>query len=169
PRLIPRFRQRVVEPDLGLGVPTWAVDGNFDLSYHLRRQRLPDPGGWRDLLAAAEQLAMTPFDRTRSPWEAVLFEGLEDGRAAYLLKLHHSTSDGMGGIQLLSMLHSRTRAHNPDKPQRAAPAPESASRVDAAVRQVARDVRAVPGALRGAAGALRVLARPDRAASDAVP
>ena len=34
---------------------------------------------------------MTPFDRARSPWEAVLVEGLEGGRAAYFLKLHHCT------------------------------------------------------------------------------
>jgi WS/DGAT/MGAT family acyltransferase len=167
-RLIPRFRQRVVEPPLGLGVPTWAVDGDFDLRYHLRRARLPEPGSWAQLMAAAEQVAMTPFDRARSPWEAVLFEGLEDGRAGYLLKLHHSTSDGMGGIQLLSMLHSRTREHNPDKPQRLAPTPESPNPADLLARQVARDLRGLPDALRSAAGTVSALARPDRAARDAL-
>ncbi|MCW3066167.1 MAG: hypothetical protein JWN32_3339 [Solirubrobacterales bacterium] len=165
-RLIPRFRQRVVEPPLGLGTPTWAVDGAFDLHYHVRRRHVPAPGGWAELLAAAEQIAMTPFDRARPPWEAVLFEGLEDGRAAYLLKLHHATSDGMGGIQLLSLLHSRTREHNPDKPQRPAPEPEAPSGADLLGRQLARDVRGVPGMLRDAAGLARRLARPDRAARD---
>ncbi|HVS28154.1 MAG TPA: wax ester/triacylglycerol synthase family O-acyltransferase [Solirubrobacteraceae bacterium] len=167
-RLVPRFRQRVVEPPLSMGVPTWAVDGDFDLHYHLRRAHLPAPGGWRELLAAAEQVAMTPFDRARSPWEAVLFDGLEDGRAAYLLKLHHSTSDGMGGIQLLSMLHSRRREHNPEKPQRPPPAAERPSAAELLARQVARDVRALPHRLRDAAGALRPLRSPGRAARDAV-
>ena len=167
-RLVPRFRERVADTPLGLGAPTWVVDGDFDLHYHLRRARLPSPGGWPELLAAAEQVAMTPFDKARSPWEAVLFEGLEGGRAAYLLKLHHATSDGMGGIQLLSMLHSRMREHNPDKPQRAAPAAESPSGADLLGRQFARDVRGVPRVLRDAAGAARLLARPDRAARDAL-
>lgn len=167
-RLIPRFRQRVVEPPLGLGVPTWAVDGDFDLHYHLRRARLPAPGGWRELLAAAEQVAMTPFDQARSPWEAVLFEGLGDGRAAYLLKLHHSTSDGMGGIQLLSMLHARGRVHNPDKPQRPVPEAESPSGVGLVAQQIVRDVSGLPRMLRNASAALTSLSRPDRAARDAI-
>jgi WS/DGAT/MGAT family acyltransferase len=38
----------------------------------------------------------------------VLVEGLEDGRAGYLLKVHHSLSDGLGLIQLLTLAHSRT-------------------------------------------------------------
>lgn len=166
-RLVPRFRQRVVEPPLGLGTPTWAVDGAFDLGYHVRRMKVPAPGAWSELLESAQQIGMTPFDRARSPWEAVLFEGLADGRAAYLLKLHHSTSDGMGGIQLLSMLHSRTRDHNPDKPQRPEPAAEEQGAIQLLLAQAVRDARAVPGVARGAASMLRRLARPTRAARDA--
>ena len=43
-RLIPRFRQRVVDPPLHLGMPAWIADPDFDLAYHLRRVQLPDPG-----------------------------------------------------------------------------------------------------------------------------
>jgi diacylglycerol O-acyltransferase len=167
-RLVPRFRQRVVEPPLGLGTPTWVVDGEFDLGYHLRRMKVPAPGAWSELLESAQQIGMTPFDKARSPWEAVLFEGLADGRAAYLLKLHHSTSDGMGGIQLLSMLHSRTREHNPNKPQRPEPAAEAPSAIGLLVGQAVRDARALPGLARGAAAILGRLARPQQATRDAV-
>ena len=62
-RLVPRFRQRVVEPALGLGHPAWVVDRDFDLHYHVRRVRLPGDGGWEAALRLAEQLAMVPFDR----------------------------------------------------------------------------------------------------------
>ena len=116
-RLIPRFRMKVTEPLMGVGRPSWTVDEDFDLSYHVRRIALPVPGTFADLLGAAQQIAMTPFDKHRSPWESVLFEGLPDGGAAFLLKLHHSTTDGIGATQLLGLLHSRTREHNPDKPQ----------------------------------------------------
>jgi WS/DGAT/MGAT family acyltransferase len=166
-RMVPRFRQRVVEPALELGPPAWAVDPDFDLSYHVRRVAVPAPGGWRALLDACQQIAMTPFDRSRSPWEAVLFEGLEGDRAAYLLKMHHSTTDGMGGIQLLSQLHSRTAQPSPGKPQPDAPAPEAISPGSVLANQLAREARESPRNLGRAARALRGLGRPDRALADA--
>jgi diacylglycerol O-acyltransferase / wax synthase len=106
---VPRFRQRVVVPALGVGAPTWVEDPDFDLDYHLRHVSLPAPGTDRQLFDLAQTLAMTPFDKARSPWEATLVEGLEGGRAAYVLKLHHATSDGLGIIQLLSRVLNRSR------------------------------------------------------------
>jgi len=38
-----------------------------------------------------------------------LIEGLEGGRAAYVLKLHHAVSDGLGIMQLLSRVFTRDR------------------------------------------------------------
>jgi diacylglycerol O-acyltransferase / wax synthase len=114
-RLIPRFRQRVQEPAFGFGSPIWVDDVDFDLDYHLQRVALPAPGTRRELLDLAQAEAMTPFDRARPPWRAVLFEGLEGDRAAYLLKIHHSMTDGQGGIQLIGLLHSRKREPSPHK------------------------------------------------------
>jgi diacylglycerol O-acyltransferase / wax synthase len=160
-RMVPRFRQKVVEPALGIGNPHWVNDPDFDLHYHVRRMRLPEGGGWRALFAAAEQVAMTPFDRARSPWESYLFEGLPDGRAAHMLKMHHSTTDGMGGVQLFSQLHSRTRESNPLKPQPPPPLPERQTSIGLLVEQLARDVQAVPGLVQQVAGAaLAALLRP---------
>src|SRR5438309_828234 len=62
-----------------------------------------------ELRREAHQLFDRPLDRSRPPWDAILFEGLDGGRAAYALKLHHSLTDGQGGIQLLELAHSRTR------------------------------------------------------------
>jgi WS/DGAT/MGAT family acyltransferase len=152
-RMAPRFRQKVVEPALGIGNPCWVTDPDFDLHYHVRRLRLPENGGWRALFAAAEQIAMTPFDRARSPWEAYLFEGLPDGRAAHMLKMHHATTDGMGSVQLFSQLHSRTRESNPSKPQPPPPLPERQTPADLLLEQLARDVQAMPGLAQQAAGA----------------
>ena len=118
---VPRFRQRVVVPSFGIANPTWVDDPDFDLDYHVRRQRLPAPGSERQLLDAAAILAMTPFDKARAPWEATLIEGLEGGRAAYVLKLHHSVSDGLGIMQLLTRVFTRDRAEvvRPKPPPRA--------------------------------------------------
>lgn len=166
-RMVPRFRQKVAEPALGVGNPCWINDPDFDLRYHVRRMALPKGGGWPELLQTAEQVAMTPFDRARSPWEVVLFEGLPNGRAAYLLKLHHSTTDGLGGIQLVSQLHSRTREATPDKPQPAPPRPERASPFGLLREQVGRDVRALPGLLKKASQHANALRSPVASARQA--
>ncbi len=167
-RLVPRFRQRVVEPALGVGTPTWVVDRHFDLDYHVRRVRLPEGGGWSDMLKVAEQLAMTPFDRARSPWEATLIEGLPDGASAYLLKLHHATTDGLGAVQLLGMLHSTTREPNRGKPQPPPPDHEYTTSTGLLGNQVTREVARVPvAALRQTAAVARALQRPDRAVAQA--
>lgn len=118
---IPRSRQRVVEPLVPVGLPAWSVDEHFTLDHHLWRTGLPyggsDGGGdGADLMSFAADFAMRPFDRTRPLWEAVLVDGLPGGRAAYVLKMHHSLTDGIGGIQLLSSVQSNTREHTPDKP-----------------------------------------------------
>jgi len=115
-QLVARTRERVVEPALPVGPPAWVRDQHFQLDYHLQRVRLPGKGSRRDLLDHAAAFALAPLDRHRPLWEAQLVEGLDNGRAAYLLKMHHSLTDGMGGIELLSSLQSRTRAHTPDKP-----------------------------------------------------
>ncbi len=166
-RLVPRFRQRVVEPALGLGMPQWVVDRDFDLHYHVRRIHLSGKRDWWETLRVAEQIAMTPFDRSRSPWEAILIEGLPDGQSAFLLKLHHATTDGLGAVQLLAMLHSTTREPNLGKPQPPPMAPERTSPTDVLVRQVAKDAGGVPASLLGAVGKLGALRRPDRAAKEA--
>lgn len=160
-RMAPRFRQKVVEPALGLGPARWAEDPYFDLHFHLRRQRLPQGGGWQELMDAVAQFYMTPLDRTRAPWEIMLFEGLPEGRALYALKMHHSVTDGMGVMQLLARLHSRTREPNPDKPR---PEFEAGDRLDplsALLHSVRGDVGSAPGLVRDVGvGALKALADP---------
>ncbi|MEQ3553287.1 wax ester/triacylglycerol synthase domain-containing protein [Pseudonocardia nematodicida] len=169
-RMVPRFRERVREPLGGLGTPYWIGDRAFDLHYHLRRVRVPGdgPGTWTQLAPIAEQLAMTPFDRERPPWEATLVEGLPGGRAALLLKLHHVLTDGMGVVQLLSQLHSRRREHDADKPQPAAPsteAPDPLAEIEGLVR---REAGLLPTAARAAREVLAACTHPRSAARDTV-
>ncbi len=144
-RLVPRMRQRVLEPLAPVGPPAWVLDGGFDLDYHLRRVHLPAPGDTARLLAFAQGAAMAPFDRTRPLWEGTLVEGLDGGRAAYVLKLHHSLTDGMGGVQLLSLLQSRRREHTPKKPVPEPPTPEHIpDPTTLAVDELTEQLRAAP-------------------------
>ncbi len=115
-RLIPRMRQRVVSPMLHLAPPFWSADPDFDLGYHVRHVRVPEGAGFEAVLDIARTAAMQSFDRARPLWEYTLVEGLEDGRAAIVIKVHHSMTDGVGGMKLLLMLFDFAR----DAPEPAA-------------------------------------------------
>ena len=114
--LVRRLRQRVLDPALPTTAPVWVDDAHFSLDYHLRRRPVGGSGSIDDALDVARQLALRPFDRSRPLWEAMLVTGLDGGRAAYILKIHHALTDSAGTVQLLSLLQSPTRRHTPDKP-----------------------------------------------------
>ncbi len=106
---IPRLHQRVV-PALGrLAPPEWQDDPDFDIDYHLRHVSLPQPGTMRQLLDLATQTVHDPFDRTRPLWEFVVVDGLEGGRAAMVQKMHHTITDGEGGIRMSEQFVDITR------------------------------------------------------------
>jgi WS/DGAT/MGAT family acyltransferase len=97
---IPRLRERVA-PVLGrLTPPVWMPDPEFDLDFHMRRIALAPPGNDRQLLDMCTTLLQEPFDRTRPLWIFFAIEGLTDGRGALFTKLHHTVTDGEGGIRL---------------------------------------------------------------------
>ena len=97
---IPRLRQRVVPAFGRLAPPTWEEDEAFDLDYHLRWTGLPKPGDQRALLELCTRIHQQPFERGRPLWEFVVVEGLSGGRAAMVQKLHHTITDGVGGLRL---------------------------------------------------------------------
>lgn len=168
-RMAPRLRQRVVDSPLRIGAPSWSIDADFDLHYHLRRVRVPGDGSWRELFTLAEQIAMTPLDPARPPWEAILIDGLPDGRAAYLLKLHHAATDGLGVIDALRSLHSPTRESTANKPQPSAPDPDDISAPAVIGRQLAADLSRLPHLAHAAAGSgLRAATRPRVALHEAL-
>ena len=121
-RVVPRLRQRVVSATLSVAPPRWEFDPNFDLAFHLRWLRAGGDGSLRDVLDIAEPIAMQGFDRARPLWELVVVEGLEDGGAAIIMKLHHAITDGVGGIKLAMELFDlepdgTDRGPMPDEPQ----------------------------------------------------
>ena len=99
-RLAPTFRMKLVPTPWRLAPPRWVVDPDFDLSWHVRRARVAEPGGLPAVLTFARNTGMTAFDHDRPLWEFTLLEGLPEGRAALVMKVHHALTDGIGGIQI---------------------------------------------------------------------
>ncbi|WP_214406289.1 HAD-IB family hydrolase, partial [Pseudonocardia lacus] len=144
-RMVPRMRQRVVEPPLGLGAPGWVTVADLDLDHHLGRIRLAEATP-RALLDAVAEFAAAPLDRDRPLWRAMLVEGLAGGGAAYVVVTHHGVTDGMGAVRLLGLLHSRTPDHAPDRPEPPVPTPGPVpSPVQVLAEQAGRRARELPG------------------------
>jgi diacylglycerol O-acyltransferase / wax synthase len=93
---VPRLRQRVVDTE-------FVDDPDFDLDFHVRHIALPLPGTDRQLLDLAAHLVQDAFDPARPLWQYTVVEGLADGRAALLAKMHHTITDGVGGVRLSAM------------------------------------------------------------------
>jgi WS/DGAT/MGAT family acyltransferase len=103
-RLSPGFRHRVVMPPMRLSTPRWVVDPDFDLSWHVRRFEAAPPRTLATVLDFARKTGMAGLDRDRPLWEMTFIEGLEGDRTALVLKLHHSLTDGIGGMDLARFL-----------------------------------------------------------------
>lgn len=106
---VPRLRQRVVEAPLDVTLPHWETDPTFDFDYHVRRHALGGPRDVDELFRAIAPAYETPFDRSRPLWEARVYEGMADGRAAVFFKLHHAVADGVGGNAIFAAMTDWSR------------------------------------------------------------
>jgi diacylglycerol O-acyltransferase / wax synthase len=102
--LVPRFRQLLYSPRLGLGWPLWVDAPSFDIADHVRVQPLPETAGESDLLEACARLGQRPLDRARPLWELWLLPGLPEKRVGAYLKLHHAIADGTAAMAAFAAL-----------------------------------------------------------------
>ena len=171
-RLVPMLRHRVVEPPGRLATPRWTVDDRFDLTWHLRRMDSPAPHTADTVVALARNAAMTAFDRSYPLWEFTLVEHVDGDRAALVMKLHHSLTDGIGAMQLALLLFDTDPAPATEAPEADAPAGEQLGTGDLLLASLVRDCERALGLLRAGAtslpGALRAVRHPVAAARDIV-
>jgi diacylglycerol O-acyltransferase len=149
--LVPQLRRRVVQVPFGLQRPAWVDDPEFDLDDHVRRVRLPEPGGMVELEELVADEAARPLDLSRPLWELVVVEGLAGERLALVAKLHHAVLDGISGASLLTAfldLDPRGRpVPFPGVPWDPDPLPGARSVLAHASSAIARSPEAVVGAL----------------------
>lgn len=145
-RVIPRLRQRVRGHPYSIAPPRWETDPNFDLDYHVRFVGLGGDATEQDVLRLAQPLAMQGFDRARPLWEFHIVEGLADGRAALVQKVHHAITDGVGGVKLQLELLDLERDPAEERPMPDEPEPHVAGEVERAVDAVVWEARRQAGA-----------------------
>jgi diacylglycerol O-acyltransferase / wax synthase len=112
-RLAP-FRRRLVEVPMGLDMPYWIEDPDFDIDFHVRHHAVPPPGTPEQLAEVVSRIVSRPLDRSRPLWELYVIEGVDDGRLiAQLTKIHHAAIDGAAGAQMLSAILDTDRDFRP--------------------------------------------------------
>lgn len=105
-RTAPPFNRRLVRRR---GLHYWEEDEEFDLAHHFAHTALPKPGRIRELLAMISRVHCAHIDRAYPLWRVYFIEGLEDGRFAVYMKVHHSVTDGVAGMRMLMDAMSNDR------------------------------------------------------------
>ncbi len=111
-REIPRLRRKLRSDLFPPVSASWAEDPAFRADAHVRLHHTVGAGGPAELNSWVARILSQRLDRTRPLWEIHVLDGLADGRAAMLLKVHHAFLDGLG---VGALAHALADGGSPDK------------------------------------------------------
>jgi diacylglycerol O-acyltransferase / wax synthase len=138
--LVPRYRQKLAFPPWQIALPLWIDDPRFNLEYHVRHAALPAPGSMDQLRAAVGRIFSQGLDRSKPLWELWLVQGLQDDRFAIINKAHRALVDGIGGVDITTVLFDTARdpapVPPPSRPWLPHPEPSPAELVAAGIRDL---------------------------------
>src|SRR4051794_14546707 len=158
--LVPRYRQRLAFPPLGVNRPVWVDDAHYNSRYHVRHSALPPPAGEDELRRLAGRVFAQQLDRSRPLWEIWLVDALADGRFAMVCKTHHALVDGISGVDIMTVLFDlEAEPPEPEAPPAWTALPEP-SRAALFAEALVERVQGPVGVVRSA------VAHPDRAGAD---
>lgn len=103
--LVPYLRWKYAKTPLGINLPLWMEDEDFNLDFHIRRVALPAPGDHKALCEFMSSAYAYQLDRSRPLWKCWVVEGLEGGKVATVTMLHHAYVDGVGASYGLEQLY----------------------------------------------------------------
>jgi WS/DGAT/MGAT family acyltransferase len=155
------MRRKLAHVPLDLANPVWVDDDAVDLTYHVRRVKLPRPGTMAQFENTLARLHAKPMDRNRPLWEFYVIEGLPDHKVGFYSKVHHAALDGAAGVILLSTMLDTTPVPRKFAPRKRMEAEHAGTRevVGAALghetSQLAKLVRHLPDAVKFLADAVR--------------
>ncbi len=165
---LPRLRQRLLYPPLGLGTPFWVDHPQFDIHQHLRRISLPAPGTEAQFQDLVGELLAPPLDRSKPLWELILVEGFAEERFGVVYKTHHAMADGISAVDigmLLFDVEPKSEPAREEAPWTPAPTPSRTALVGHAGVGIAATLRRLGRWLRRA---VREPRRARRRAADGI-
>jgi diacylglycerol O-acyltransferase len=79
----------------GLTGPHWQPAPDFDIDQHVFYHRPRKSSTWNEVKELVSSLHEPVMDRSRPLWEYHLIDGIEGGRFAVYIRIHHAYADGM--------------------------------------------------------------------------
>ncbi len=110
-KLIPRYRQRLLEVPLDIERPVWVDDPNFSIEFHVRHTALPGRKTRDPLNAFVSRMLSQRLDRGKPLWELWMVSNLPKKRWAIVSKVHYAIIDGVSGADLIGVLADDIDAH----------------------------------------------------------
>lgn len=137
------------------GMWVWRQMNPVDLSQHCHRRTVPAEGFWR-LIGELDALRL---DWRRPMWMSYLIDGLDDGRFAFYIKVHHTVTDGVAGFQMITDALSDDPSRRSMPPFYADRRPEPASPApDGLMSRLVAPLRSLTGAAASGAGLIAKVA-----------
>ncbi|WP_132993103.1 WS/DGAT/MGAT family O-acyltransferase [Gordonia zhaorongruii] len=130
---IPSLRRKLSDSLANVDHPVWVEDDDFRIERHVHRIAIPSPGRVEEMAQMCGHLVGQVLDRKKPLWDLWVLEGMEDGKIALMLRMHHAGVDGATVADILGEL--ATAAPEPPEldPAKMAESAGSASRRDMAV------------------------------------
>lgn len=151
-RHVPRFRQRLAFPPLGVAEPCWVDDPYFDVAWHvIELDSAREPLSRARFHELADDLLSRPLDRSRPLWQIALAPELEGGQVGVVCRIHHALVDGKSAVELALLLLDAAPDSEPGLLDDWTPsAPPGAARMalDAMVDGAGESLRAAGGLMR---------------------
>jgi WS/DGAT/MGAT family acyltransferase len=101
---LPPLRWQLTKVPFGIDHAYWREAETVDVPAHVRTRHLAAPGTHQELATEVAAIMAQPLDKDRPLWEIVVFEGLEGGQVAHLLRMHHGVIDGASVPTILDIL-----------------------------------------------------------------
>lgn len=124
-RLVPRYRQRLLEVPFDLERPVWVDDPNFSIDFHVRHTALPDRTSRDPFNAFISRALSQRLDRGKPLWELWVVSGLPKKQWAIVSKVHYAIIDGVSGTDVIGLLADDIDAHATVGRQMPSPLPGS--------------------------------------------
>ncbi|GAC58795.1 hypothetical protein GOHSU_52_00030 [Gordonia hirsuta DSM 44140 = NBRC 16056] len=101
---LPIFRRKLADSLTNIDHPVWVEDTDFDIDRHVHRIAIPSPGRIQEVAQVSSHLISQALDRKKPLWDMWVMEGMEGGRIALLLRMHHASVDGATVADILGQL-----------------------------------------------------------------
>lgn len=98
----PRLRRYAYRGRDTRGMWVWRDAENIDLNQHVKRATLAAGAGKDDFWQLIGELYAERLDRSLPMWTCHVIDGLDDGRFAFFVKVHHAVMDGVAGFRMIA-------------------------------------------------------------------